>query len=57
VRSHIDPVYLVLGVLFAIATGVAMASEVSILFVWAGIVLTTLSLVAGTDRAEQRRRR
>ena len=54
---RVDPVFLILGVLLGIATGVAMASEVSILVVWAGIALTTASLVEGVERARERHRR
>ena len=54
---RIDPLFLALGVLLGIATGVAMTSDVSIVVVWAGIALTTVSLVEGIDRADQRRRR
>ena len=54
---RVDPVFLILGVLLGIATGVAMASEVSILVVWAGIALMTASLVEGVERARERHRR
>ena len=54
---RIDPVFLILGVLLWLATGLAMASDVSILVVWAGIALATGSLVFGVERADQHRRR
>ncbi len=56
-RRHADPVFLTLGILLCAATTVAMASEVSILVVWAGIALTTASLVEAVERARARRRR
>jgi hypothetical protein len=57
VLRRIDPAFLALGLLFEVATVLAMASDVSILVVWAGIVLTTGSLLVGIDRADQRERR
>ena len=56
-RRHADPVFLTLGVLLCVATTVAMTSEVSILVVWAGIALTTASLVEAFERTRARRGR
>ena len=53
---RIDPVCLGIAVLFEVATGIAAASDVSILVVWAGMALTTGTLVIGVDRAGERRR-
>ena len=54
---RIHPTFLLLGIACGVGTGVAMASNVSILIVWLGIALTTVALVEGVERAEQRRRR
>ncbi|MDP9293712.1 MAG: hypothetical protein M3O90_04670 [Actinomycetota bacterium] len=52
----IEPVFF-LGSLIGLAIGVAAAaSDTSILVVYAGIAISTLSLIVGWDREDQRRR-
>ena len=54
---RIHPAYLALGLALEVATVIAATSDVSILVIYAGICLTTGTLLLGWSHEDQRRRR